>query len=242
MTIQIAESPQLKQWRRKTAATAQDLQSKLDFAARESTPSRYRDAIFGRKLIGGGAPALVVSLASLRAPVVTNTFAGPKSLIDTPSVGPLSVDAFKSQGASWKQEAMGVISVTAASTPTIVFSTYYGVVANTITNLLAATPAITTASGIANIDWYYVAFGRVVANSGATSTMLVTALLFGNIEALGATAATEPVQYGKNATPPTAVTTDLSSSAFLDLQGTFSTSAVGNQITVNFYTLLSLSQ
>lgn len=188
------------------------------------------------------APSLVQCLARLdQAAPVNNTFTTAQSIIGTTAaagpVGPFSVDYFKTLGAAWRQEASGVISTT--GTPTIAFGTYFGTAASTITTVLCITPTITTASGLANINWKWIAEGRTIAVSETTSSMLVTALLFADIEALGTTIATEPIQYAVNATPPTAVTTDLSSAVFLDLKATWGTSSSSNTITTNFYTLTS---
>lgn len=193
--------------------------------------------------VSGGAPSLVYCLARLdQAAPVNNTFTGPQSIIGTTAaagpVGPFSVDYFKTLGATWRQDCHGIISTT--GTPTIAIGTYFGTVPGTITTVLAISPTITTATGLANIPWYYRATGRTLAVSETTSTMIVMGILFGDIEALGATIATEPIQFVVNATPPTAVTTDLSSAAFLDVKATFSASSVSNSITVNNYYLESL--
>ncbi len=153
----------------------------------------------------------------------------------TGPVGPFSIDYFRAEASAWQQEAMGVISTT--GTPTIAFGTYFGLVVATITTVLNITPTITTASALANINWYWKAFGRTVTNNGANSTTICTGLLFGNIEALAATVAGEPVQYAVNATPPTAVTTDFSTAVCLDLKGTWGTSSASNAITTNYYEL-----
>jgi hypothetical protein len=187
--------------------------------------------------VGGGLPSVPITLAILLDPVTVNTFTSAATVLTTSSVGPFNPDYFKTEAASWEQEAMGVISTTA--TPTIAFGTYFGVVAGTITTVLAISPTITTASALANVDWYYKVFGRTVVSTGSTSTIIVTGFLWGNIEVLGATGATEPTQPVKNATPPTAVTSDLSSSVFLDLKATWGTSSVSNTITTNFYKLMS---
>ncbi len=201
----------------------------------------------GLRPIGGGAPQQPTTLAVLQDQVVNTTWTTAQSLIsasatpgpaNTGPVGPFSVDYFLKEGSCWEQEAMGVISTTV--TPTIAFGTYWGVVQGTITTVLGITATITTASGLANIDWYYKVMGRTVAGSGSTSTIICTGYLWGNIEALGATGATEPTQAVKNATPPTAVTSDISSQVFIDLKGTWGTSSASNSITVNYYKLQSV--
>jgi hypothetical protein len=200
---------------------------------------------WGRR-IGGGAPTLPVTLDVLKDAAVNTTFTGPLSILSasaTPGpaakgpIGPYSTDYFKTEGACWMQEAMGIISTT--GTPTIAFGTYFGVVVGTIATMLCITPTITTASGLANVNWYYKALGRTVQSSQDTSTTLVTGILFGNIEVLAASIAGEPLQYAVNATPPTAVTTDLSTAACLDIEATWGTSAAGNSITTNYYELTS---
>lgn len=232
---------ELKIWRKLTQEISDEAERNLNTEYRKLT-GLYKDE-YGNRSIGGGAPSLVQNLARLdQAAPVNNTFTAAQSIIGTTAaagpVGPFSVDYFKTIGAHWKQEAMGIISTTA--TPTIAFGTYFGVVAATITTVLCVTPTITTASGLANINWYWMAMGRTIAVSETTSTTLCTGILFGNIEVLAASVAGEPVQYAVNATPPTAVTTDLSSNVFLDLKATWGTSNAANTITTNFYILLSL--
>lgn len=194
--------------------------------------------------VGGGAPSIMQNLARLdQAAPVNNTFTAAQSIIGTTAaagpVGPFSVDFFKTLGAHWTQEAMGVISTTV--TPTIAFGTYFGTVAATITTVLGISPTITTASGLANVNWYYRGMARTIAVSATTSSTLFTGMLFGNLEVLGTTAASEPIQYVVNATPPTAVTTDFSTgNVFIDLKATWGTSNAANTITTNFYALMSL--
>lgn len=245
----VAREAKLKQFREVTApAVAQarhDLYVAAHKAEMEAPENEELRWLYKRGLrpVGGGAPVLPITLAMLNGSVVNNTFTGPQTLLavaaaQAQDVGPHGIDYFKKVGSTWEQEAMGIISTTA--TPTIAIGTYWGVVVGTITVVLAISPTITTASGLANVDWYYKVMGRTVVSSGSSSTIIVTGILWGNIEALGATAATEPTQPVKNATPPTAVTVDLSSSAFIDLKATFSASAAGNAITTNFYKLASL--
>jgi len=207
---------------------------------------RVRASWSGPRRISGGAPTTPVTLAVLSDAAINSTFTTAQSIIGTGAApgpatvgptGPFSVDYFKTEGASWMQEAMGIISTTV--TPTIAFGTYFGVVVATMTTVLCITPTITTASGLANINWYWRALGRTVLVNGATSTSLVTGMLFGNIEVLGATAAGEPVQYAVNATPPTAVTTDFSTQVCIDLKATWGASSASNIITTNYYELTS---
>jgi hypothetical protein len=191
----------------------------------------------GTRLIGGGAPTLQVTLGVTYLAVTNNTFTGPQSLIEADGRGPFSMDYFNRPGALWEQEAMGTLGVAAATTPTIVFGSYFGNVSGTITTALAVTAAITSGSGQVNSDWYYFVIGRTVAANVASSTMLVTGYLVSNIAAT----ATVVTQMAKNAAPPTAVTVDMSGGAvFLDFKGTFSASSATNTATVNFYRLSSL--
>jgi hypothetical protein len=220
----------LERWREMSAATAAKCRVDLERAWRRSLPIVSRGMRF--------APTLPVTLATILDPVTVNTFTTAATVLGLSSVGPFSADYFKTEAASWEQEAMGVISTT--GTPTIAFGTYFGVVAATITTVLAISPTITTASALANVDWYYKVFGRTVTSTGSTSTIIVTGFLWGNIEVLGATGATEPTQPVKNATPPTAVTADLSSQVFIDLKATWGTSSVSNTITTNYYKLASI--
>jgi hypothetical protein len=187
--------------------------------------------------VGGGAPQLVTALTALKGSVTNNTFLGPQSVIGADNRGPFGVDYFETFGATWTMEAMGILGVTAATTPTIAFRVTFGTVFATISTMLAQHTAITAISGVANVDWYLKIFGVTKLASGAASTMLVTGWLIAQIATAAAGNNTTPL---KNATPPTAVVTDLSGSAFLDLQATWSASAVGNSLVTNFYELLSL--
>jgi len=238
--IVTAADLRLQQWRE---ATREVMVDQENLFAREYRGLMGLDR-FGLRRVGGGAPVTPVTLVVLADQAINTTFTTAQSIIGTGAApgpatvgptGPFSVDYFKTEGASWMQEGMGVISTTL--TPTIAFGTYFGVVVATITTVLCITPTITTASGLANINWYYRAFGRTALVNGATSTSLVTGMLFGDIEVLGATIAAEPIQYAVNATPPTAVTTDFSTQVCLDLKATWGTSSVSNAITTNYYEL-----
>lgn len=238
--ILLASEERLRVWRELTA----EIQAEQDAKFNAEWLGLFgRDRTYGVKRIGGGAPSLVQCLARLdQAAPVNNAFTGPQSIIGTTAaagpVGPFSVDYFKTLGAHWRQEAMGIIGTT--GTPTIAFGTYFGTAAGTITTVLCITPTITTASALANINWYWVARARTTAVSETTSATLCTGILFGNIEALAATTAGEPIQYAVNATPPTAVTTDLSTVVFIDLKATWGTNSSSNTITTNYYDLMSL--
>jgi hypothetical protein len=204
---------------------------------REIAAEQRRFSILqGRPLpIIGGAPQLQTTLAELKAAVTKNTFTGPATILGADNVGPFSMDWFNNTGAIWEQESMGILSST--GTPTIIFRTAFGSVPGTIATSLCVAPTITTASGVANADWYYFVIGRIAAASGSTSTMLVSGNLINNINAL----ATIATQFIKNATPPTAVTTDLSTGTpLIDLQVTWSASSVSNTITTNHYRLSAL--
>lgn len=215
-------------------ASADEWEEKFLWEARRDL-FRPRRSAEGIPLIGGGAPVLPVTLTTLKAASATvNTITGPSSIIAPEAVGPFSVDYFKTLGASWRQEASGVISCTA--TPTFALGTYFGTVIGTITTVLAITAAQTCISGLANVDWWYRVVGVTKAISGSTATMLVAGFLTGQI---ATAAANNIVAPAKNATPPTAVTTDLSSAVFIDLKATWSASSVSNQTTVNDYILIA---
>jgi hypothetical protein len=217
----------LAHFRQVAAPQAARCRMDLEKAWRQSMPALSRNTRF--------APALPVTLTILLDPVTANTFTAAQTIIGASQTGPFSADYFKAEGASWEQEAMGIIGTTA--TPTIIFGTYFGVVAATITTVLAVSPTQTTISGLANVDWYYKVFGRTVTSTGSTSTIIVTGFLISQI----ATAAANNIfQLVKNATPPTAVTADLSSAVFLDLKATWSASSASNTITTNYYKLASL--
>ncbi len=241
-----SDGDQLEIWRRLTEEIMAEKEREFIAAVHSRTGWGRHES--GLRRIGGGAPSIVQNLARLdQAQVVNSTWTAPQSIISasaTPGpaaqgpVGPFSVDYFKTLGAHWTQEAHGVISTT--GTPTIAFGTYFGTVAGTIATVLNITPAITTASALANISWYWTCMARTTAVSETTATTFSLGILFGNIEALAATVAGEPIQYAVNATPPTAVITDLSSTVFIDLKATWGTSSTSNQITANWYALMSL--
>ena len=216
--------------------------------ARPTMQSLKRDILHthylkdGVRLIGGGAPSLMTVLATLPAAATANTYTTAQSILSSTttnqtSIGPFSTDYFKTTGATWEQEAMGIISVTSATTPTFAMGTYYGVVIGTVTTVLCITGAQTTISGMQNVNWYWNAFGHTRTITGTTGTMLCTGILIGQ---LAIAAAGNNSIYAVNATPPTAVTTDFSTNVFIDLKGTWGTSASTNTTTVNFYNLKSL--
>lgn len=214
-------------------SVADDFEERFLWNARKGVFPRYTND--GVPIIGGGAPALPVTLTTLRAASVTaNTFLGPQTIIAPEAVGPFSVDYFKTLGASFRQEASGIISSTA--TPTFALGTYFGTVIGTITTVLAITAAQTTISGIANVDWLWRLVGVTKAISGTTATILAVGIL---ISQIATAAANNIVAFAKNATPPTAVTCDLSSAVFLDLKATWSASAAGNSTVCNDYSLVS---
>jgi hypothetical protein len=195
----------------------------------------------GLRPIGGGAPSLMTVLATLPGPATANTYTTAQTILSSSttnqtSVGPFSVDYFKTTGATWEQEAMGIISVAAATTPTFAMGSYYGTAIAAAT-VLCITVAQTCISGMANVNWYYNAFGHTRTITATTATMLVTGVLIGQ---LATAAAGNNTIYAVNATPPTAVTTDLSTSVYIDLKGTWGTSSASNTTTVNFYNLKSL--
>lgn len=183
---------------------------------------------------GPGAPALQATLASLKASVTKNTFTTFATVIGDDCRGPFSTDYFNSLGASWMMEAMGVMSTT--GTPTVQFRAAFGTALATIATMLCQSGVLTTISGLANINWYCKVIGVVKQASGATSTMLVTGYVIAQIVTA---AANNIINYMTNATPPTAITTDLSTAAYLDLQVQWGTSNVANTTTTNAYMLQS---
>lgn len=190
--------------------------------------------------IGGGNPYLMTVLATLPGPATANTYTTAQTILSSTTtnqtaVGPFSTDYFKTTGATWEQEAMGIISCT--GTPTFAMGSYFGTVIGTITTVLCITAAQTCISGLANVNWYWNAFGHTRTITATTATMLVTGLLVGQI---ATAAAGNNTIYAVNATPPSAVTTDLSVNVFIDLKGTWSASSASNTTTVNFYNLKSL--
>jgi hypothetical protein len=194
----------------------------------------------GLRPVRGGAPSLMTVLTTLPGAATANTYTTAQSILSSSTtnqtaVGPFSVDYFKTTGATWEQEAMGVISCT--GTPTFAMGTYFGVAVGTITTVLCITAAQTCISGLANVNWYWNAFGHTRTITATTATMLVTGILIGQI---ATAAAGNNTIYAVNATPPTAVTTDLSSVVFIDLKGTWSASSASNTTTANFYNLKSL--
>lgn len=194
----------------------------------------YQDK-HGIRPVGGGAPQIQATLTSLDASVTKNTFTTFATIVGDDNRGPFSTDYFNTLGATWTQESMGIMSTTA--TPTVQFRTAFGTVLATIATMLAQSAVLTTISGLANINWYLKTMGVVKAASGATSTMLVTGYVISQIVTA---AANNIISYMTNATPPTAVTTDLSTAVFLDLQLQWGTSSVSNTTTTNYYALSSL--
>ena len=184
--------------------------------------------------IGGGAPTPATTLAVIRAAKTTNTFTGPATLLSDDARGTFNADWFNVVGATFKQEAMGTLSVT--GTPTFSFSTQWATSVGGSYTSLCSNTATAAGSGIQNVNWYYSAFGSVKAAAGAATTVLVTGILTWDIATLG----TFAQLWVRNANPPTAVTVSLATGAVsIDLQGTFSASSASNTVTVNYYTLAS---
>ena len=191
---------------------------------------------YGVRRVGGAAPALQTTLSSLKASVTKNTFTTFATIIGDDNRGPFAVDYFNTPGAGWLIEAMGIIGVAAATTPTVQFRMAYGTTLAAISTMLAQTGVLTSISGMANVPWYAKVMGVVKQASGATSTMLVTGWVLSQIVIA---AANNIVNWMSNATPPTAVVTDLSSSVYLDLQAQWGTSNVANSIRTDTYLLQS---
>lgn len=218
---------QLEAFRREGARRQARLLSQL---YRDTTPP-------GHPLpIGGGGPALQTTLAILHAPVTKNNFTSAATIIGDDDRGPFSVDWFNLAGAAWIMEAMGVVSTTV--TPTIAFRAAFGTVLATITTSLCTTATITTASGLANVNWYLWIGGRTANAAGSTSTTRASGYLMAQ---LATAAANNIINYLTNATPPSDVTTDFSSAVFLDLQVTWGTANASNTTTTNFYRLASVN-
>jgi hypothetical protein len=209
-------------------------------ARRQVWVPRPGDEDFGKFRVGGGAPAFPTTIAWMKNTLTKNTFTGPNSILDLSNRGPFQVDWFNSVGAQWEMEAMGVASVVAATTPTIIMRIAFGTAsADPLGTSLANTKTFTAISGMATIPWYLYAIGRTVLAQGATSTMRVQGYLLNQFEtaAAGNNASFLPA----SGTAPADVTTDISASAYLDLQVTFSASAAGNQFITEMYRLTSVA-
>lgn len=181
---------------------------------------------------GPGAAQLVATIATLGASVTKNTFTTAATIIGDQDRGPFSVEYFNSTLCSWEIEAMGIVSTT--GTPTLQFLVK---AASTLAGLtmIAQAPASATAtlSGLANVDWYLKVIGKTAAAAGTASTFLATGVMLGLIWS-----STVLQTFAKNATPPTAVTVDLTAgNVFVDLQAAWGTSSISNTITTNFYSL-----
>lgn len=220
-------------------------------SSRVARESMWRDVLAGMerehgvpvKPIGGGAPSPQTNLAVMRNAVTNNTFTTDRSIIGTTAgvpadtSGPFSADWFNVNGAMWEMEAMGVIS--SVSSCTWIWQTKFDkVVPTSSSTSLATTGTITATANPTNVDWYYLVMGRTISANGAASTTLCTGYLQAQIVTA---AANNIITYVKNATPPTAITTDWSlGSVFLDLRVTCGTSSSSNTITTNFYRLSTL--
>jgi hypothetical protein len=184
---------------------------------------------------GPGAASPVITLASLGASVVKNTYAGPATNLDGSVNGSFPLDYFNRLGAAFEIEAMGLLSTT--GTPTIVFRFTFGTSFAAMTTMLCQHAAITTVTGAANLDWYLKIQAGVKVASGTTSTILATGIM---LQQFATAAAGNNLTFLKNATPPTAVITDFETGGiFFDLQTTWSVSNIANQITTEVYELQS---
>jgi hypothetical protein len=210
-------------------------------ARRLVTVPRPGDADFGKRIVRGGAPTFPTTIAWMKNTLTKNTFTGPNSILDTSNRGPFQVDWFNSVGAQWEMEALGLAGVAAATTPTIIMRIAFGVAsADPLGTSLAASKTFTAISGMGpSVPWYLYAVGRTVLAQGATSTMRVQGVITQQFEiaAAGNNVAFMPA----SGTAPSDVTTDLSSSVYLDLQVTFSVSNVANQFITEMYRLTSVA-
>jgi hypothetical protein len=215
------------------------VEAKLDWFRRQRFQRQAEDfkRRYGVLPVVGGAPTLPTTLATLRAASTKNTFTGPATLLSDDARGPFSTDWFNVAGSVFEQEAMGVLSVASATTPTFSFSTQYATTLGGTYTSLCSNTATASGSGVTNVNWYYLMAGVVRAAAGASSTILATGMLSWDIATVG----TITELWVRNANPPTAVTVDTSTgAAFLDLQGTWSASNVNNTVTTNFYRLTNL--
>jgi hypothetical protein len=128
--------------------------------------------------------------------------------------------------------AFGKLSTTA--TPTITFAVRWGGVSGTV---LATTEAITTGSGVTNVNWSTECL-IVTRSSGATGTLLV----MGNARVhTSATAVAVNVFSVSGYDAPAAVTVDLTADTALSLTADWSAASASNTITGMVYLLEALN-
>ncbi len=139
---------------------------------------------------------------------------------------------FLSDGAKLRLRAFGKLSTTA--TPTITFAIRWGGVSGTV---LAITEAITTGSGVSNVNWDIEAYLQVRAN-GATGSVLVWGVA--RVHTAAGTVVTNVFGLsGYDA--PAAVTVDLTAAANLSLTADWSAASASNTLTGMDYTIESLN-
>ncbi len=147
------------------------------------------------------------------------------SLLTREMIRSLSTDYFAAIGQRFRFTAHGVLSTT--GTPTIQFkfrmSTAYA--SPLAGNMICQSAAITTGSGVANVPWWIDILGTVRA-TGQTGTVLAVGRLYSQI----VTATTGDTRILNNATPPTAVSQDLSVPQFIDLTATWGTANASNTL------------
>ena len=139
---------------------------------------------------------------------------------------------YMADGRTLRLTAYGKLSTT--GTPTITFAIRWGGVSGTV---LATTEAITTGSGVTNVNWAVEAIIQTRGN-GATGSLIV----FGRAHVHTAAATVVSNVFGVSGyDAPAAVTVDLTAATALSITADWSAASASNTLTGMVYTIESLN-
>jgi hypothetical protein len=136
-------------------------------------------------------------------------------------------------------KAFGVLSTTA--TPTITMAIYGDTAQNTASGTpLATTGAVTTSSGVTNINW---SLEVIISNvtTGSSGTFISDGMFTMYNASTTATAWTAARCSSSAANPNTASTLSTQSAYYIELAATWSAASASNTIQVYSYTVLGLN-
>ena len=177
--------------------------------------------------------------ASTAAGAAKNTFTTEVAINDVATMGPrpLLPKGFflagraDSVGKAIYVRASGIVSSTA--TPTYTFTLRGGATGATTGAILLGSAALTTASGIANVPWYYEGYCVLeVLADGAASTLRGVGDICADGYSAATTTRTFPL-WGNAASPGTVTTFDATIDNYINFNVACSASSASNTITLH---------
>lgn len=186
--------------------------------------------------------------SSTSAGTAKNTFTSEVAINDTAGMGVqphLPVDFWlpnkaQSNGRGIRIEAAGIVSSTA--TPSYTWTVRGGAAAATSGAVMLGSAALATATGIANVPWYFC--GNMMLESIGAAGANSTIRGIGTLMTDGYSAATTTrlfMLYGAAASPGTAATFDTSITNYLNFNITCTASSASNTITLQQLLLFGLN-